>query len=133
MRDAGRKLQFRRNRSAAALEWNEPRRTLGPLEGPVGCPLVSSLVSSLVRGSGELFMKFAAIIEYTSDADKIGRVRPVHREYILGLKQRGQMAIAGPFTDDSGGLLVYEAETQEEVENFIRQDPFFKKASFSPG
>jgi uncharacterized protein len=99
---------------AAALEWCEPRWTL----------------RSHGRGSGDLFMKFAAIIEYTSDADKIGRVRPVHREYILGLKQRGQMAIAGPFTDDSGGLLVYEAETQEEVENFIRQDPFFKEGVF---
>ena len=75
-------------------------------------------------------MKFAAIIEYTPDSAKIGQVRPVHREYIQGLKLKGQIAIAGPFIDDSGGLLVYEAETQEEVENLIRQDPFFKEGVF---
>jgi uncharacterized protein YciI len=33
-------------------------------------------------------MKFAAIIEYTTDRDKIQSVRPVHRQYLAQLKAR---------------------------------------------
>jgi len=75
-------------------------------------------------------MKFAAIIEYAPVPETISRVRPVHRDYIQGLKKNGQIAIAGPFIDDSGGLLVYEAETAEQVDALIRDDPFFKEGVF---
>jgi len=75
-------------------------------------------------------MKFAAVIDYSTDASKIAQFRPVHREYILGLKEKNKVVLAGPFTDDSGGLLVYEAETQEEAEKLIRDDPFFKEGVF---
>ena len=69
-------------------------------------------------------MKFAAIIEYTPDKSKIAELRPPHRDYIQGLKKEGKVALAGPITDDSGGLIVYEAESQEEVEQWMRADPF---------
>jgi uncharacterized protein YciI len=75
-------------------------------------------------------MKYAAIIDYTPERDKIARVRPVHREYIAELKKNNQIVIAGPFHDDSGGLLVYEAETPEQVDALIRNDPFFKEGVF---
>jgi len=69
-------------------------------------------------------MKFAAVIEYTPDKTKISQFRPPHREYLMGLRKAGKAAMAGPFTDDSGGLLIYEAESKEEVEQMIRADPF---------
>ncbi len=75
-------------------------------------------------------MKFAAIIEYTPDQAKIAQFRPTHREYLMGLRKTGKAAMAGPFTDDSGGLLVYEAESQEEVEKMIRADPFAQGGVF---
>jgi hypothetical protein len=36
-------------------------------------------------------MKFAAIIEYSQDRDKIQAHRPVHRQYLAALKERGQL------------------------------------------
>lgn len=75
-------------------------------------------------------MKFAADIVYTRDAAKIAETRPAHREYLKGLLDSGHLAISGPFTDDSGGLLVYEAETQEEAEALLRNDPFTKAGVF---
>jgi len=75
-------------------------------------------------------MKVAAIIEYSTDSAVIARVRPAHREYLQGLKKNGNVAIAGPFLDDSGGILVYEAESTEQVEEFIRADPFFTEGVF---
>jgi len=69
-------------------------------------------------------MLFAALIDYTTDASKIAEARPRHREYLKGLLDAGHIAVSGPFVDDRGGLLVYAAETLEEVEAMIRNDPF---------
>jgi uncharacterized protein YciI len=69
-------------------------------------------------------MKFAAIIEYSQDKAKIAEVRPVHRQYLASLKETGRLAASGPFTDDSGALIVYEAATKEEAEALLKADPF---------
>jgi uncharacterized protein YciI len=69
-------------------------------------------------------MKFAAVIEYAQDKGKIAEVRPVHRQYLAKLKAAGQLAASGPFTDDSGALIVYEAPSREEAEKLLQRDPF---------
>ena len=69
-------------------------------------------------------MKFAAIIEYLKDTQKVGEIRPAHRQYLGGLLANGNLVAAGPFTDDSGALIIYEAKTREEAESFIQNDPF---------
>jgi uncharacterized protein YciI len=75
-------------------------------------------------------MKFAAIIEYIQDKEKIQSVRPVHRQYLTTLKERGQLAAAGPFSDDSGALIVYEAASEAEAEQLLRTDPFCQNGIF---
>jgi uncharacterized protein YciI len=75
-------------------------------------------------------MKFAAIIEYLQDKAKIAEVRPVHRQYLASLKEKGQLAASGPFTDDSGALIVYEAATKEEAELILKADPFNQAGVF---
>lgn len=75
-------------------------------------------------------MKFAAIIEYTTDTAKIAATRPAHREYLKTLLDSGRLAISGPFADDRGGILVYEANSAEEVEAMLRDDPFTKAGVF---
>jgi uncharacterized protein YciI len=75
-------------------------------------------------------MKFAAIIEYTPDKAKIAEVRPVHRQYLMSLRAQGQLAACGPFTDDSGALIIYEAATREEAEALLQADPFNKNGIF---
>jgi uncharacterized protein YciI len=75
-------------------------------------------------------MKYAAIIEYSQDKAKVAEVRPVHRQYLTSLRERGQLAAAGPFTDDSGALIIYEAASREEAESFLQADPFNKNGIF---
>lgn len=75
-------------------------------------------------------MKFAAIIEYTQDKDKIQEIRPTHREYLGQLLEQGKLAVSGPITDDSGALIVYEADTVEEAEKLLQGDPFHKNGIF---
>lgn len=75
-------------------------------------------------------MKFVAIIDYTPDNAKVQQVRPAHREYLKGLQQQGNFVIGGPFGGDIGALIIYNADTEEQVEKLIREDPFCKGGVF---
>jgi uncharacterized protein YciI len=75
-------------------------------------------------------MKFAAIIEYLQDKAKVDEIRPTHRQYLRTLKEKGQIAATGPFTDDSGALIIYEANTKEEAEALLKGDPFNQAGIF---
>ena len=75
-------------------------------------------------------MKFAAIIEYLQDKARIAEVRPVHRQYLASLRERGQLVASGPFTDDSGALIIYEAPSREEAEKLLQGDPFHQNGIF---
>ena len=75
-------------------------------------------------------MKFAAIIEYSQDKAKVQALRPVHRQYLTELRQRGQLVAAGPFTDDSGALIIYEAASADEAEKLLQGDPFHHNGIF---
>jgi len=75
-------------------------------------------------------MKFAAIIEYLQDREKVQQIRPAHREYLKSLLAQGKLVASGPFTDDSGALIVYEAATKEDAEQILRGDPFHQNGIF---
>lgn len=74
-------------------------------------------------------MKFATVFEY-GNQDQIAEVRPKHREYLTSLKESGKLWASGPYTDDSGALIIYEADSQEEAEQLIANDPFRKAGVF---
>ena len=74
-------------------------------------------------------MKFAAIIDYKLDHPQLATVRPVHREYLAQLRDQGKLAISGPLLD-GGALIIYEAETKEEVEAMYQADPFTTSGVF---
>lgn len=74
-------------------------------------------------------MKFAAIIEYKLDDPQLATVRPIHREYLAGLRDQGKLAISGPLLD-GGALIVYEAATKEEAEAMYQADPFTTSGVF---
>lgn len=75
-------------------------------------------------------MIYAATIDYGPDIAKIEEFRPSHREYLRGLIRENKLVISGPFVDDSGGLLVYSAENEADVEAIIKADPFYKCGVF---
>lgn len=76
-------------------------------------------------------MKFAAVIHYAQDPETIKTIRPVHREYLTGLKAGGKLFASGPFTDDSGALIIYEAESETEARSLLESDPFHKAGVFA--
>lgn len=69
-------------------------------------------------------MKFAAVIEYITDKEKIDAIRPTHRQYLTQLTQQGKLAASGPFLDGYGALIVYEADSLEAALALLQADPF---------
>jgi hypothetical protein len=68
--------------------------------------------------------KFALILEFGPDAEKRLATRPRHREYLKQLLDAGKLHESGPWQDDSGGLIVYEAADEAEVRQIIADDPY---------
>jgi uncharacterized protein len=52
--------------------------------------------------------------------------RPAHRELLAGLKQQGKVALAGPYADESGALLVFDVATEAEFEELVAADPYYR-------
>lgn len=75
-------------------------------------------------------MKFAAVIEYSQDKEKVEAARPAHRAYLTSLLQKGQLFASGPFEDGYGALIVYEAESADAVEAIMKADPFHAAGVF---
>lgn len=75
-------------------------------------------------------MKYAAVIEYVQDADKVNATRPAHRAYLTSLVEKDQLFASGPFEDGYGALIVYEAESPAAAEALLRADPFHAAGVF---
>lgn len=67
-------------------------------------------------------MYYAAMLAIT-DAEKNKEVRPAHLEYIDRLYQADKVAMAGPFTDGKGGMIIYKADSLEEAMQLAENDP----------
>ncbi len=50
--------------------------------------------------------------------------RPAHLARLEPLNAQGRVILAGPLTDQTGSLIVIEAKSQEEAEQFARDDPY---------
>ena len=67
---------------------------------------------------------FAVMLTYIEDKDKIANVRPAHREHLKRQFEAGKLYHAGPYTDDTGGMAIYSAASEDEVRSILARDPF---------
>lgn len=51
-------------------------------------------------------------------------IRPRHREYLTSLREQGKLVTAGPWTDDTGALLVYDVADEAELRQVLANDPY---------
>lgn len=64
------------------------------------------------------------IVEIKYVPGKVADVRPRHREFLQSLAEQGRVAIAGPLGDDTGGVVLYQADSAEALEELIDKDPY---------
>ncbi len=66
-------------------------------------------------------------VRYTYDdrPDHRMAVRPVHRAWLARQVAAGTLLASGPFTDgEPGALLVFRADSRDDLEALLAQDPF---------
>lgn len=68
--------------------------------------------------------RFVALLEFTDDEGLRVQTRPAHRDYLRSLFDSGRLTMSGPWVDDTGAMLIYEAESQEEAEALLAADPY---------
>ncbi|MDQ2683699.1 MAG: YciI family protein [Chloroflexota bacterium] len=71
---------------------------------------------------------FAVSITF-GDAAKRDEVRPTHREFLKAQFDAGRLVESGPYVDDTGALLIYEAETEADVQAILERDPYWRAGS----
>lgn len=71
--------------------------------------------------------QFAAIVTFDQEAPRL-QVRPTHREYLQRLLDEGKLFASGPWQDDSGALIIYEAADEAEARALLDADPYSKTA-----
>ncbi len=70
-------------------------------------------------------MYFMSINKFKPGADRaqINKTVPVHREWAKKQLAAGVLVQAGKW-GDNGGMIVVEAESREEADKVVNQDPF---------
>lgn len=58
-------------------------------------------------------------------------VRPAHLEHLRPLSEAGRVKLAGPFTDQTGSLIVIEATDLAEVWSLVAKDPYVMEGVFN--
>lgn len=74
-------------------------------------------------------MAYYAAILHMLDVEKNLEVRPRHIEYLDELDLKGKIFARGPFSDESGGLVVYIADSFEDAYALAIKDPHVVEGS----
>ena len=68
--------------------------------------------------------RFAVELVFGPDREKRLSVRPEHREYLTSLVEKGVVLASGPYADDTGALIIYEAADEASLKEIISADPY---------
>jgi len=74
-------------------------------------------------------MKYYAAFLAMKDEEKNKIYRPDHLAYLEEKEKDGKIFARGPLTDGSGGLVIYIADDEKEVEEMVKQDPYVKNGA----
>jgi uncharacterized protein len=69
-------------------------------------------------------MKYFAVFLPMKDEEKSKKYRPEHLTFLQEKLEAGCIFAKGPFVDGTGGLVIYKAESLEQVETMVKKDPY---------
>jgi uncharacterized protein YciI len=67
---------------------------------------------------------FAVRYVYSATSDQLNEIRPIHREWLAGLLDKGQLLASGPMVDNPEALLIFVSESAIELSGLLDHDPF---------
>ncbi len=71
---------------------------------------------------------YVAILK-TIDSKKDAEVLHEHKAYLQKYIDMGKIYAKGPFTDHSGGLVIYKVDNLDEAKTIIENDPVIRENS----
>ena len=67
---------------------------------------------------------YAVQLAFSDDPARLDH-RPAHRERLAGLAAEGRLLAAGPWTDESGALLVFLVDSRADLDAILADDPYY--------
>ncbi|MEY4993706.1 MAG: hypothetical protein RIS82_828 [Actinomycetota bacterium] len=67
---------------------------------------------------------FAVTYFYSASPEQLAEVRPLHREWLAARFESGQLLASGPKVNTPGALLIWTAESVDELAALLDLDPF---------
>jgi uncharacterized protein len=67
----------------------------------------------------------AVVLAFAPDADARLALRPAHRKELAALHAAGTLVAAGPYADESGALLLFDAD-RSDVDAALAADPYYR-------
>jgi uncharacterized protein len=67
---------------------------------------------------------YAVTLTFSDDPARL-ELRPGHRERLAALVDDGKLLAAGPWTDDTGSLLVFLVAERDELDEILAADPYY--------
>jgi uncharacterized protein YciI len=71
-------------------------------------------------------MKYYAVFLPMISPERSQQFRPEHLEFLAKGREEGWVFANGKFADGSGGLVIYAAESVDEVLGKVKQDPYVR-------
>ena len=67
---------------------------------------------------------YAVTYYYTASPEALAEVRPIHREWLAERLADGSLLASGPMVDNPGALLIFKADSADELSALLDNDPF---------
>lgn len=67
---------------------------------------------------------FAVTYGYAADEIELNQLRPSHRQWLSELFDKQTLLASGPMMDRSAALLIFKADSIEELNALLDNDPF---------
>jgi uncharacterized protein YciI len=67
---------------------------------------------------------FAVTYLYAATPEQLNEIRPIHRQWLAGLLETGQLLASGPMIDNPEALLIFSSESAPELASLLDNDPF---------
>jgi hypothetical protein len=67
---------------------------------------------------------YAVLLTFTDDPSRL-EFRPSHRERLAAHAEQGRLLAAGPWSDDTGALLVFLVDDRDQLDAVLAADPYY--------
>jgi uncharacterized protein YciI len=67
---------------------------------------------------------YAVTYTFSATPEEVQQIRPTHREWLTEQLNNGSLLASGPMVDRPAALLIFKAESIEELNVLLDQDPY---------